>query len=356
MFYANIIKRVVFFENVYQTFEKPYSVALKGIIRNLRAILGRALKGCTSIFAVLTDKYSIMKTSNSKSVVLISCIMLMISSCVVKNERPALMPSPSSVEFGKGAFTFSHETVISVEDRQQQEIAEQFAWLFACPAGFVPKVFMNAEDADVVLQCDDAMEPESYIIEVGRRKIVIKASGPAGFFYAFQTLRQTLPEEMSSGRHMDGHVWTVPVMVVHDVPRFAHRCLKVDINEHYIPLDELMAFVEYMSMLKLNHLHLFGYGLYSDDDFDRLVSHASEFHVSVVRGDGKNTPLYSCPDDIVSRIFPNVAALAEVAWSDKDVLDQIELNRAVAVMDSYLRQTVLGYSKSVYNVGLAYLR
>ena len=308
------------------------------------------------LFLLHERKIVFMKFSNLASIVLVCEIMLSITSCTVSNERPALIPCPASVQFGKGAFTFSHETVISVEDRQQQEIAEQFAWLFACPAGFVPKVFMNAEDADVVLQCDDAMEPESYIIEVERRKIVIKASGPAGFFYAFQTLRQTLPEEISSGRHMDGHVWTVPVMVVHDVPRFAHRCLKVDINEHYIPLDELMAFVEYMSMLKLNHLHLFGYGLYSDDDFDRLVSHASEFHVSVVRGDGKNTPLYSCPDDIVSRIFPNVAALAEVAWSDKDVLDQIELNRAVAVMDSYLRQTVLGYSKSVYNVGLAYLR
>jgi N-acetyl-beta-hexosaminidase len=266
------------------------------------------------------------------------------------------MPSPSSVEFGKGAFTFSHETVISVEDRQQQEIAEQFAWLFACPAGFVPKVFMNAEDADVVLRCDQTMEPESYRIEVERKKISISASGPAGFFYAFQTLRQTLPEEIASSGHMDGQLWTVPVMVVHDVPRFAHRCLKVDINEHYIPLDELMAFVEYMSMLKLNHLHLFGYGLYSDDDFDRLVSHASGFHVSVVRGDGKNTPLYSCPDDIVSRIFSNVAALAEVAWSDKDVLDEIQLNRAVDVIDAYMKQTVLGYSKSVYNVGLAYLR
>jgi hypothetical protein len=51
-----------------------------------------------------------------------------------------------------------------------------------------------------------------------------------------------------------------------------------------------------------------------------------------------------------------VAALAEVAWSDKDVLDEIQLNRAVDVIDAYMKQTVLGYSKSVYNVGLAYLR
>ena len=354
MFYANIIN--VFFENVYQTFEKPYSMLLKGIIINLRAILGRTFKGCASIFVVQTDKHCIMKTFNFKSVLLAIFIMFLISSCVEKNERPALMPSPASVEFGKGVFTFSPETVISVEDGEQKEVAEWFAWLFARPAGFVPKVFMNAEDADVVLRCDKTMQPESYRIEAERKKIVIKASDPAGFFYAFQTLRQTLPEEITASGHTDGQVWTVPVMVIHDVPRFAHRCLKVDVNKHYIPLEELMSFVEYMSMLKLNHLHLFGYGLYSEDDLDRLINHASGFNVSVVRGDGKNTPLYSCPDDIVSRIFPDIAALAEVAWSDKEVIDKMEFNRAVDVMDEYLKQTGLGCSKSVYNVGLAALR
>lgn len=297
-----------------------------------------------------------MKTSNSKSAVLIICIMFLTLSCVEKNERPALMPSPDFVQFGKGVFTFSHETVISVEDGQQKETAEWFAWLFARPAGFVPKVFMNAEDADIVLRRDKAMGPESYRIEVDRKKIIIKASGPAGFFYAFQTLRQALPEGITASRHRDGQIWTVPVMTVHDVPRFAHRCLKVDVNEHYIPVEELISFVEYMSMLKLNHLHLFGHELYSDDDLDRLVSHASGFYVNVVRGDGKNTPLYSCPDDIVSRIFPNLAALAEVAWSDKKVIDKMEFNRAVDFMDEYLKQTGLGNSKSVYNVGLAALR
>ncbi len=356
MFYANIIKRAVFFENVYKTFEKPYSTAMEGRIINLRVILGRPFKGCASIFVVQTEKQFIMRSSNFKSVILICCIMSIVSSCMVKNERPALMPSPSYIEFGNGVFTFSHETVISVEDARQKEAAEWFAWLFARPAGFVPKVQVNAEDADVVLQSDAAMTQESYRIEADRRKIMIKASGPAGFFYAFQTLRQALPEEIGAERHADGIVWTVPVMVVHDVPRFAHRCLKVDVNEHFIPLDELMAFVEYMSMLKLNYLHLFGYGLYSDEALEILTEHASMFHVNVVRGDGKHTPLYSCPEDIVSRIFPSVATLAEVAWSDRNIVDKMELNRALDAMDVYLKRTVLGYSESVYDIGLACLR
>lgn len=297
-----------------------------------------------------------MKSSYLTSVVLICISMLVMSSCEVKNERPSLIPSPSSVEYGKGVFTFCHDTVISVEDEHQKEAAERFAWLFARPAGFVPKVFLNAEDADVVLRRDEAMAPESYRIEADRRKIVIEASGPAGFFYAFQTLRQTLPEQIGASRHADGLVWTVPAMVIHDVPRFAHRCLKVDVNDHFIPLDELIAFVEYMSMLKLNFLHLFGYERYSEEELDMLVGHASGFNVNVVRGNGKNTPLYSCPEDIVSRMFSSVAALAEVAWSDKETVDKMEFNRAVDAMDVYLGQTILGYSKSVYDVGLACLR
>ncbi len=296
-----------------------------------------------------------MKSSNFASIVLLCGIMLSMSSCAVDNEKPALMPSPASVQLGKGVFTFSHETVISVEDRQQMEVAEWFAWLFAHPAGFVPKVFQNVSDADIILRRNAEMMPESYKINACRTRIIIEASGPSGFFYAFQTLRQSLPDEISAVRHVDRLVWTVPSMTIYDEPRFSHRCLKVDVSVHFIPMEELKAFVECMSMLKLNYLHLFGYELYSDEDLEEIMTHASGFYVNVVCGEGCKTPLYSCPDDIASHVFESVAALAEVAWSDREVVDRIGFNRAVDGMDVYLSQTILGYSKSVYDIGLAAL-
>lgn len=296
-----------------------------------------------------------MKPSNFASIVLVCDIMLLLNSCTISNETPVLMPSPASVQLGKGEFTFSHETVISVEDRQQMEVAEWFAWLFAYPAGFVPKVSQDASDADIVLRRDAAMMPESYRINVGRKGIIIEASDPAGFFYAFQTLRQSLPDEISAVRHADGLAWTVPSMTIYDEPRFSHRCLKMDVKDHFIPAEELKAFVECMSMLKLNYLHLFGYELYSDEDLEDIISHASGFYVNVVCGEGCRTPLYSCPDNIASHIFESLATLAEVAWSDREVVDRIGFNRAVDAMDVYLSQTILGYSKSVYDIGLSAL-
>ena len=306
-------------------------------------------------FCSTTEKTIFMKSSNFVLIVLVCDIMLLMNSCTASNEKPALMPSPVSVQFGKGAFTFSHETVISVEDRQQMEVAEWFAWLFAHPAGFVPKVFQDASDADIILRRDDAMMPESYRINAGRTGIVIEASGQAGFFYAFQTLRQSLPEEISASRHADGLVWAIPAMTIYDGPRYSHRCLKVDVEEHFIPAEELKAFVECMSMLKLNYLHLFGYELYSDEELEDIMSHASGLYVDVVCGEGCKAPLYSCPDDIASHVLESVAALAEVAWSDREVVDRIGFNRAVDALDVYLSQTILGYSNSVYDIGLSAL-
>ena len=297
-----------------------------------------------------------MKAKGFLSVFFVIILISGLSACVEENKRPAMIPSPSSIEYGTGEFTFTHETVISVGNVSQKEIAEWFAWLFARPAGFVPKVVVDAGNADVVLVENSAMGHEEYRMDVGRRNIVIEASAPAGFFYAFQTLRQALPESISSDRHADGQMWTVPVMVLHDVPRFSHRCLSIDVSRHFIPSDELMAFVEYMAMLKLNYLHLSGHGLYSDEELAELAGHASGFHVSVVCGDGRSGSLYTCPDDLVSRIFPNIAALAEVAWSDKDVMDKIGFNRAVDAIDAHLSRSALGCSESVYDIGLACLR
>ena len=79
-----------------------------------------------------------MKSNKFLSVVLISFAMLILASCDDDRECPALVPSPTSVEFGTGVFKFSHDTVISVEDQQQKDVADWFPRLFAPPAGFVP--------------------------------------------------------------------------------------------------------------------------------------------------------------------------------------------------------------------------
>ena len=303
-----------------------------------------------------TKNNTSMKTNvfpQALSLLIISCLAL---SCGHSGRGLSVVPSPSSVQLGVGTFVFDHNTVISVEDNQQKAVADWFSWLFAKPAGFVPKVFVEAENPDIVLRYDKALAPEAYRIKVTRRLIEIEASGSEGFLYAFQTLRQTLPSSINAVRHADGMVWSVPVMEIYDEPRYSHRCLKIDVTDDVIPIDELMIFVDYISILKLNHLHFQGYGLYDKDEFAGLTDYASTLNVNIVPNDGKAEELYSCPEDLVSRVYEDVAELAEVAWSEKEVIDRISFNEAVDAMDFYICQQGLGLSSRIYDLGLSMLR
>lgn len=111
-----------------------------------------------------------------------------------------------------GRFEFSPFTVISVENEQQREVADWFAWLFAAPGGFVPMVLSDVSDADVVLRHDPSLDEDHYRLDIDRNNIYIAASGTSGFFHAFMNLRRLLPDEIDMKRHADSVEWIIPVI------------------------------------------------------------------------------------------------------------------------------------------------
>lgn len=270
----------------------------------------------------------------------------------------ALLPAPSSEEWGRHDFEFTPSTVISVEDESQKETAEWFAWLFSTPAGFVPKVGIGLQDPDIVLHTDSRLPQEAYRIKVTRRKINVEASSASGFFYAFQTLRFALPSAISSRRHADKVEWRVPAMKVEDAPGFSHRCLRLDVTEHYVPVENIMAFIDCMAMLKLNNLHMIMEfdGRYTREDHDRIIDFAADNHVAVTPASGCIKNLYSFPDEIASRLFPDIAALAQVAWTGADVTDIMHFNESVDRLEEHLHHKGLYVPDVVYNVAVSDLR
>ena len=114
-----------------------------------------------------------------------------------------------------GRLEFSPYTVISVENQEQKEAADWFAWLFAAPGGFVPIVLLQDDAADIVLRHDSSIQESNYRLDIDRNKIYITASETSGFKLAFQALRSLLPAEISSTRHADYVAWTVPVMDIY---------------------------------------------------------------------------------------------------------------------------------------------
>ena len=110
----------------------------------------------------------------------------------------------------KGGFEFSPYTVISVENDEQREVADWFAWSFAAPGGFVPMVFTNESSADVIVTYNSSLSESHFRLDVDERKIHITASGTSGFYLAFQALLNLLPAQINSAKHADSVIWKVP--------------------------------------------------------------------------------------------------------------------------------------------------
>lgn len=196
--------------------------------------------------------------------IILSAVVLLAASC--QHHDAAIVPAPSSISLGRGVFEFKRSTVISVENSSQEAVARNFAALFQVPASFVPEVSSGDARAQVRLIFDPSQPHEGYQMDVDSKKITIRASDNAGFYYAFQTLRLSLPSKIDSKEYCRGVKWTVPAMSVSDSPRFEYRGVMIDVARYFMPVQDMMKVIDCMSMLKLNKLHLH----LSDDNGWRL--------------------------------------------------------------------------------------
>ena len=178
-----------------------------------------------------------------------------VSAQDIKQKSLSLIPYPVSITEGEGHFVFTEKTVMAVEDKEMKIVAEDFARLFVKPANFYPKV-RNGKKGDILIKKDDSIAEEGYVLDVKSGKIVIRAAGVKGTFYALQTLRQLLPVAIEGDELKEEITWTVPEVVVTDEPRFGYRGLMVDVARYFIPKEHLLQIIDNMGMMKLNKLHL----------------------------------------------------------------------------------------------------
>jgi hexosaminidase len=164
---------------------------------------------------------------------------------------------------------------------------------------------------DISTTVSSGLHPEGYALSIGADRISIVGGSPAGVFYGRQTLRQ-----LTAGG-------TVPTGRIADAPRFRWRGVLLDVARHFMPVEDVLRFVDLAAFHKLNVLHLHltddqgwrfdvpGWprltsvgawrpttmlgarqhdrydgrphgGSYTDDDLRRIVAHAAQRHVTVV--------------------------------------------------------------------------
>ncbi|HZZ18540.1 MAG TPA: family 20 glycosylhydrolase [Opitutaceae bacterium] len=91
-------------------------------------------------------------------------------------------------------------------------------------------------------------EDESYTLDVGLKGSVLKAHTDIGVLRGMETFLQLLSVE--------GPVASLPVVTIHDQPRFPWRGLMIDVARRWQPMGVIERNLDAMAVVKLNVLHL----------------------------------------------------------------------------------------------------
>lgn len=192
-----------------------------------------------------------------KSIFVIASIALLnITAGSAVNTQLPVVPAPKEYVCGDGTFVFTQQTTYGVENKAQLNIVAGFITLFETSAGYIPAVSVGNKNADVILRTDSTLTHEAYKLKITRDKITIAASDDAGFFYAFQTLKQLLPPAKQGCSSSGESIYEIPAMEINDSPRFGYRGLMLDVSRFFIPKKDILKIIDAASLLKINKLHL----------------------------------------------------------------------------------------------------
>jgi hexosaminidase len=182
-----------------------------------------------------------------------------------------LMPMPSNVQLGTGAFPISASFPVAMDGYREPRLeraVERFCRDLSRRTGlFISMKIVDASKATLVIHAERASKPvqdlgedESYVLDVDASGAKLAAQNPLGVMHGLQTFLQLVAITPSGFAAPAGHI--------EDAPRFPWRGLTIDVSRHFIYLDTLKRNIDGMAAVKMNvlHLHL------SDDQGFRVES------------------------------------------------------------------------------------
>lgn len=186
----------------------------------------------------------------------------------------ALLPQPTAVQWRDEGYTLTPATTLGPAAADAAPAAA-LVWRLLSRTTGLP--LAPGAEPDVVVQLAADLPEEGYRLDVGPGGVRITAGGPRGALWAAQTLLQLGPADIYAAPR--GHAVPLEGATISDSPRFARRGAMLDSARHFVPLADVLDFVDWLARHKLNVFH---WHLTDDqgwrvalDKYPRLATHAS---------------------------------------------------------------------------------
>jgi len=168
-----------------------------------------------------------------------------------------VIPAPAEVRLGDGGFALTPQVQVRAADARAEATVRQFVDGLARGSGL--KLAIAAPGSrpgkgEIVFAIDPkaSASPEGYVLDIQRDGVRVRASDPAGLFYAATTLWQLVPAKGQPGA---GGPVQLPAAHIVDAPRFGWRGLMLDSARHYQSVEEIKSLLDAMALHKLNSFH-----------------------------------------------------------------------------------------------------
>lgn len=168
----------------------------------------------------------------------------------------SIIPRPVHIEQARGHFQFSDNTSIlySEENDSLRTSVELFVEEIEKYHGIRPGADTdNPMQNRMTINVDFSMDlpEEGYVLKINRQRIKLSASSYAGIFYGLQSLTQLIHLNAEEAKEKVA----LPVILVKDYPRFSWRGMHLDVCRHFMPVEDVKKYLDYMALYKFNKFH-----------------------------------------------------------------------------------------------------
>lgn len=167
-----------------------------------------------------------------------------------------IVPQPGKAIAEKGSFQLSAKTTLVLMDEGEQLSASFLNDYLQRFYGFRLQTAKEASANYIKLVTRRFIKPGQegkYSMQVRPAGINIEGDTYQGTFYGVQTLIQLLPLPPSAGGSPS--TLNVPAATIEDQPRLRYRGLHLDVCRHFMPVDFVKKYIDYLAMHKMNYFH-----------------------------------------------------------------------------------------------------
>ena len=169
----------------------------------------------------------------------------------VKAQEVNIIPKPSRLEKMDGNFSITPSTQIVLTGTGLEKSAQFLNDYLLKFYGFQLKIVKTSDFKNYISLNYERMNhpiPGAYNMQIKRNGVIINGDNATGTFYAVQTLIQLLPLEKKNSL-------AIQCLEIEDKPRFAYRGMHLDVGRHFLPLDFVKKYIDFIAMYKMNNFH-----------------------------------------------------------------------------------------------------